>query len=359
MKKHVLLTVILLSIFIIDLTSASTIKLHNGSLLSGTIIKEDSDNIYLDLGFNIIKVPKKDIKESVMHDNATVNVSTSSDNTTSNNSSSKKSEGLMSLLEYGSSRENISMSGREISAMSTQSVVIVSHKAGWGAGFIITNAGHIITNNHVIDGGEKIDVTINIMVNGNLIAKSFSEVEIISNNKYFDLALLKIKDEDLKGINLKVTKIGNIINAKQGDKVFAMGNPAGIGTSAKQVSVLNNTISEGIISSRARNVFGIPYIQTTAAINPGNSGGPLFNDKGEVIGVVTYKAFWSEGVGFALPVNYVEDFIRNKDAFLYKKGNYTYLKPPKIASPEEIENEKNKTKDDKAEEDKKTSISEK
>ncbi len=81
------------------------------------------------------------------------------------------------------------------------------------------------------------------------------------------------------------------------------------------------------------------YIQTTAQINPGNSGGPLFNDKGQVVGVINMKLTFGEGLGFAIPVSYLKHFLRNRDAFAFDKTNpntgYHYLEPPKRMNPKQ------------------------
>src|SRR5581483_11602565 len=110
-----------------------------------------------------------------------------------------------------------------------------------------------------------------------------------------------------------------------GDGVFAVGNPLG----------LERSVSQGIVSNRHRNIEGQVYLQTDAAINPGNSGGPLFNLRGEVVGVTSLGARKdiAESLGFAIPISYVKDFIRNREAFSFDKANpntgYRYLDPPR------------------------------
>jgi len=110
-----------------------------------------------------------------------------------------------------------------------------------------------------------------------------------------------------------------------GEDVFAIGNPMG----------LERTLSQGVVATTQRNFDGISYVQTTAAINPGNSGGPLFNRRGEVIGVINMGALFADGVGFAIPARYVRDFIRNREAFAYDKDNpnsgHVYHEPPSRA----------------------------
>jgi serine protease Do len=98
---------------------------------------------------------------------------------------------------------------------------------------------------------------------------------------------------------------------------------------------LERSVSQGILSSLNRNFQGLIYLQTDAAINPGNSGGPLFNMKGEVIGVTNmgFSASSADNLGFAIPINYVKDFLRNRGAFAFDKDNpntgHRYLDPPR------------------------------
>ena len=122
--------------------------------------------------------------------------------------------------------------------------------------------------------------------------------------------------------------LGRSGEASAGQPVFAIGNPLG----------LERSVSEGIVSTAKRNFGGVLYIQTTAAINPGNSGGPLFNLKGEVIGVTNMKAgFLTEGLSFAIPVEYLRHFLRNRDAFAFDKhhpnSGHHYLRPPRKPLP--------------------------
>ena len=96
---------------------------------------------------------------------------------------------------------------------------------------------------------------------------------------------------------------------------------------------LERSVSEGVISTTTRAIEGRVYLQTTAAINPGNSGGPLFNSKGEVIGVNSLKIMFSDGLGFAIPIEYVKYFLDHREAFAFDRENpnsgYRYLPPPR------------------------------
>jgi 2-alkenal reductase len=168
--------------------------------------------------------------------------------------------------------------------------------ASQGSGFLYDTERHIITNAHVVDGAEQIDVTFS---NGTIRA-----AEIIGEDLHSDLAVIQV-EEVPAGIN--PLPLGNIEGLAVGQSVVAIGNPFG----------LEGTLTRGIISSLGRTIpalttFSIPQaIQTDAAINPGNSGGPLLNLRGEVIGVNAQietggLSNSNSGVGFAIPVNIVQ-----------------------------------------------------
>merc|ERR1711965_91979 len=107
-----------------------------------------------------------------------------------------------------------------------------------------------------------------------------------------------------------------------GQPVFAIGNPLG----------LERTLTQGVISTTQRNFSGLTYVQTDTPINPGNSGGPLFNTRGEVIGITNMGIVGGEALGFAIPARYVKDFVRNREAFAYDRSNpnsgHIYHHPP-------------------------------
>lgn len=91
-------------------------------------------------------------------------------------------------------------------------------------------------------------------------------------------------------------------------------------------------MSQGVVSTRQRSFDGLTYIQTDTAINPGNSGGPLFNTRGEVVGITNMGILFGQGLNFAIPARYVKDFVRNREAFAYDKDNpnsgHNYHQPP-------------------------------
>ena len=155
-----------------------------------------------------------------------------------------------------------------------------------GSGFIISTDGYIVTNNHVVDGADKIFVNFD----GTESKASSIEAKLIGTDAVTDIALLKV-DVDKK---LPTLKFGDSDALEVGEWLVAIGNPFG----------LSSTVTAGILSAKGRNIHSGPFdnfLQTDASINPGNSGGPLINMRGEVIGINTAIAASGQGIGFAIP----------------------------------------------------------
>jgi serine protease Do len=201
-----------------------------------------------------------------------------------------------------------------------EAVVQVRTPGGLGSGFFINEDGFLITNFHVIEGETQISLEVYHQKDGQLERRTYKQVRIVAINKFEDLALLKIEDKDAP--KFKFAQMGSADSMAVGERVFAIGSPLG----------LERTVTEGMLSTKTRQMQGELYLQTTAPINPGNSGGPLFNMSGEVIGVTNMKITFGEGLGFAIPVESVRFFLDHRDAFAYSTDNpsnpYRYLEPP-------------------------------
>ncbi|MBN2717868.1 MAG: DegQ family serine endoprotease [Deltaproteobacteria bacterium] len=159
-----------------------------------------------------------------------------------------------------------------------------------GSGFIIDTHGYVVTNHHVVDGADEIEVTLSD-------DRSFS-AKVVGSDERTDVALLRLKDAD----NLPIVQFGESAKLKVGDHVVAIGNPFG----------LDHTVTSGIVSAKERVIGAGPYdefIQTDASINPGNSGGPLFNLSGEVVGINTAISRNGQGIGFAIPSDLAKGLI--------------------------------------------------
>ena len=151
-----------------------------------------------------------------------------------------------------------------------------------GSGFIIDQSGLVVTNHHVVENADEIEVQLDD-------ERTFN-AKLVGSDERTDLALLKLENAR----NLPTVKFGNSDKLNVGDRVVAIGNPFG----------LDHTVTSGIVSAKERVIGAGPYddfIQTDASINPGNSGGPLFNLRGEVIGINTAIVPRGQGIGFAIP----------------------------------------------------------
>ena len=161
---------------------------------------------------------------------------------------------------------------------------------GAGSGFIISQDGYIVTNNHVVEGATEVTVT--------LANKQEYPAKVIGRDPKTDVALVKIEPKEA----LTVARLGDSDHLRVGEWVVAVGNPFG----------LSNTVTKGIVSAKHRDIGAGPYdnfIQTDAPINPGNSGGPLFNLQGEVVGINTAIVPNGQGIGFAVAVNTAKALI--------------------------------------------------
>jgi S1-C subfamily serine protease len=198
---------------------------------------------------------------------------------------------------------------------------------GVGSGIIIDDRGHILTNNHVIDGSDRLRVTLGD-------SKQVS-AKVVGTDEETDLAVVRAEPLEINSndaVKFQPVNLGNSEELKVGQIVIAVGNPFGL--------TGGPTVTAGIISSLNRNVQfenGIlELVQTDAAINPGNSGGPLINTKGEVVAINTAKIPYGQGIGFAVPINTVKsilnDLVENGHVTRPWLGINTVKLNPRIAS---------------------------
>jgi serine protease Do len=198
---------------------------------------------------------------------------------------------------------------------------------GVGSGIIIDNRGHILTNNHVIDGTDRLRVTLDDSKQVN--------AKVVGTDEETDLAVVRAEPLEIYSKNevkFQPANLGNSEELKVGQIVMALGNPFAL--------TGGPTVTAGIISSLNRNVQfenGIlELVQTDAAINPGNSGGPLINIRGEVVAINTAKIPYGQGIGFAVPINTVKsilsDLVENGHVTRPWLGISTVKLNPKIAS---------------------------
>jgi serine protease Do len=303
-----------------------TIQLKDKSAIVGTVVAEKRDQVAVDVGYTILLVPRNEIVKISKND-ASVPPPRPASSQKSSASDSKHAADSKVASEsrpgfYSAPNKALpSRTVRELVNQLGEAVVQVRTPSGLGSGFIINEDGYLMTNFHVIEGETQISVEVYHQTpDGVLERKTYKQVRIIAMNKFEDLTLLKIEDKDLP--KFKYVVMGNADGMSVGERVFAIGSPLG----------LERTVTEGILSTKTRQLGGELYLQTTTQINPGNSGGPLFDMTGEVVGITNMKITFGEGLGFAIPVEAVKFFLDHRDAFTYSNDNpsnpYRYLEPP-------------------------------
>lgn len=278
------------------------VTLLDGRSLSAPILKETAEMIWLDLGDQVIAIPRSRVDAIVRAE------------------PEPESETTDARALFRVAKGLAESTPKELAKKIGSAVIMVNTPSGLGSGFIIHPDGYAITNAHVIQGERRLKAVVFEQGEREFRRHTIEDVEILAVNNHLDLALIRLKHPDGRPFNTVPIQAAEELEV--GQDVFAIGSPLG----------LERTLSRGVIATTQRNWQGLTFIQTTAEINPGNSGGPLFNLKGEVIGVTNMKIPFGEGLGFAIPARYLRDFLRNHDAFAYDKDNpnsgYSYKKAP-------------------------------
>ncbi|MFO0894302.1 MAG: trypsin-like peptidase domain-containing protein [Phycisphaerales bacterium] len=270
---------------------ADTVKLKSGASVEGTIVKRSDRRLWIDIGPEVLALDLEDVADVATAAPA--------------QATSIREEDVFSVAQ-----DAPTMSSKEHAKVIGPAVVKVRTPAGLGSGVIINRNGLAITNAHVVQGETKLQATVWFPEpDGSLRRTDIDDVELVAVNSEMDLALVRIPK--VEGREFVVAPLVKDERLEIGMPVFAIGNPLG----------LERTLTQGVISTPHRSMAGRTYIQTDTPINPGNSGGPLFNTRGEVIGITNMKLLMGENMGFAIPARYVKDFIRNREAFAYDKSN--------------------------------------
>jgi serine protease Do len=306
----------LAALFCASALAADTLQLKDNATITGRILSEKPDQVAIDVGYTVLVVPRTSIENISSGEKP---APTKNEPAERKNQTPPASEKVKRFFQGG--RANAAdRTVREMVQELGEAVVQVRTPSGLGSGFFINEEGYLITNFHVIEGETQISVEVYHQKKGELDRKSYKQVRIIAMNKFADLALLRVEDKDAPLFSWVL--LGESDGLSVGERVFAIGSPLG----------LERTVTEGIVSTKTRQMQGELYLQTTAQINPGNSGGPLFNMRGEVIGVTNMKLAFGEGLGFAIPIESVKYFLNHRDAFAYDNDNpsnaFRYLDPP-------------------------------
>lgn len=302
---------------------ADVVELKEKSSVTGKILAEKRDSVVVDLGYTVLVIPRDHVSKISSGDAAPAERDSKKKSSSEKKAvaAETKNEAAVPTGFYRSApKAGPERNVRDLVNQLGEAVVQVRTPGGLGSGFFINEDGFLMTNFHVIEGETQISVEVYHQKNGQLERKTYKQVRIVAMNKFQDLTLLKVDDKDAP--KFKTVSIGSADALSVGERVFAIGSPLG----------LERTVTEGILSTKTRQVGGDLYLQTTAQINPGNSGGPLFNLSGEVVGITNMKINFGEGLGFAIPAEVVRYFLDHRDAYAYSNDNpsnpFRYLEPP-------------------------------
>lgn len=272
--------------------AGDVIRMRSGATIEGKVLKRDDRRIWIDVGPTVIDLSMDDVESVGTADGDRPRVST-------------RAISLFSVAD-----DSIELPPKEQARLVGPAVIKVSTPAGLGSGVIINKEGFAITNAHVVQGEATLRATVWLQqADGSLKRTDIDDVELIAVNNHVDLALVKMKHPE--GRDFPFAPLARADAVAVGEAVFAIGNPLG----------LERTMTQGVVSTVSRNFGGLTYIQTDTPINPGNSGGPLFDTRGEVVGITNMGIMGGEALGFAIPARYVKDFVQNREAFAYDKNN--------------------------------------
>lgn len=298
------------------LAAHDQVHLKDKGAINGKILAEKKDQIVIDVGYTVLVIPRDQVSRILRAADA---MATGNDKGSNSDDTARPLETNLEFYRKGEKTAPKS-TVKELVNQLGEAVAQVRTPGGLGSGFIINEDGYLITNFHVIEGETQISIEVYQKQKGQLERKSYKDVRIIAIDRFADLALLKIDDADAP--RFKHVPVGSTDPLGVGEEVFAIGSPLG----------LERTVTEGIVSTKTRQMQGRLYLQTSTQINPGNSGGPLFNLNGEVVGVTNMKMTFSEGLAFAIPSEQVKYFLDHRDAYAYDNDNpsnaYRYLPPP-------------------------------
>ncbi|HEY1598290.1 MAG TPA: trypsin-like peptidase domain-containing protein [Pirellulales bacterium] len=280
-----------------------TVTLVGGAKITAELLRENDQGLVLDLGHDVLQIPAKRLLGI--------------------------DRGATQTAEQSHQDRGIFVTGRaapadvpELVKRCGDAVVMVKTAVGQGSGFVISAKGHLITNYHVVEGETKISVTYFKLTSQGYEKHELKKVRILALQPLRDIALLQLDVGELAGEMPVPVLIDDRDDLRVGDVVFAIGNPLG----------LERTVTQGIVSSTSRTIGHLRLIQTDAAINPGNSGGPLFNLRGEVVGIACAGATMFDGLAFGIPASDLIEFLTHRDAYLYDasqpQNGITYLPPP-------------------------------
>jgi serine protease Do len=259
------------------------LDLGNGCRIQGKVLRSTETAIFVDVGYDVLKVPVAAVLRREAVDGT-------------------KTGGIVRSTLW-SRAELPELSVAEGAKLMGEAVVKIEAAGGQGSGFVTHADGWVVTNFHVVAREVEVDVVVYSVGKNGFEPRTVRKCKVAAISPNMDLALVKV--EAPADLTLKTVFLGDSEQMQVGDMVYAIGAPIG----------LDRTVSSGIISVTNRTFEGRCHFQITTPINPGNSGGPLFNLRGEVVGVNSAGYMGLQGLNFAIPTKYVTDFLNNRDAF--------------------------------------------
>lgn len=284
-----------------------TVSLAGGAKITAELLRENPEGVVLDLGYDVLNLPARQVLHVERNAAAAANPG---------GAGAATEQGIFSTgkLQAADLSELVKKFG--------DAVVLVKTAIGQGSGFLISDKGHLITNYHVVEGETKIVVTLFRGAKEGQERHELKKVHILALQPMRDIALLQLDLTELPGESPQPVVLDDRDDLRVGDLVFAIGNPLG----------LERSVTQGIVSSTSRTMGHLRLIQTDASINPGNSGGPLFNARGEVVGIACAGFSSFDGLAFGIPSGDLIDFLVHRDSYLYDaaqpQNGVTYLAPP-------------------------------
>lgn len=277
--------------------------LEGGAEVVGEIVKRTGGSIWIDVGPQVLEFRLADVLEVIDREGPA-------------EEASEFTGGIFSTADDLPERSPLEQAERLGPA-----VVKVATPRGLGSGVIVHPDGYAVTNAHVVQGETALRATVWLPeADGSTIRTTIDDVELVALNNHYDLALVRIPHPE--GLPFDYAHLEKADELEPGQPIFAIGNPLG----------LEQTLTEGVVSTRTRQMDGLTFIQIDVAINPGNSGGPLFNARGEVVGITNMGILSMESLNFAIPARYVKDFLLNRSAFAFDESNpnsgHRYHLPP-------------------------------
>jgi serine protease Do len=285
--------------------AVESLELGNGCRIQGRVLRTTDQLLFVDVGYDVLKVPVAAVVRRETVDG--------------------KRSGAVEKRALWARADLPELSVAEGAKRMGEAVVKIEAAGGQGSGFVTHPDGWVVTNFHVVARELEVDVVVYPVGKAGMDPRTVRKCKVAAINPSMDLALVKM--EPPADLALKTVYLGDSDAMRVGDTVYAIGAPIG----------LDRTVSSGIISVTNRTVEGRCHFQITTPINPGNSGGPLFNLRGEVIGVNCAGYMGMQGLNFAIPTKQVADFLDNRDAFALdntrSENGYHYLPAPQKPKP--------------------------